>query len=79
MLLVCDSMGMAFAPFMTYYYDEVHVVRPHETYYSTAQAGGTIKEYIDYYGIDDIYVIQGNFFTADLYRKTLDRSIGDGK
>ena len=42
MLLVCDSMGMAFAPFMACYYDEVHIVRPHETYYSTAQAGGTI-------------------------------------
>lgn len=79
MLLICDSMGMAFAPFMANYYDEVHVVRPHETYYSAAQAGGTIKEYIDHYGIDDIYVVQGAFFTADLYRKTLDVSIGDGK
>ena len=79
MLLVCDSMGMAFAPFMAYYYDEVHIVRPHETYYSVEQAGGTIKDYIDYYGIDDIYVIQSNFFTGDLYRKTLERSIGDGK
>ena len=79
MLLICDSMGMAFAPFMANYYDEVHVVRPHETYYSAAQAGGTIKEYIDYYGIDDIYVVQGAFFTADLYRKTLDQAIGDGR
>ena len=77
MLLICDSMGMAFAPFMAYYYDEVHIVRPHETYYSTKMAGGTIKQYIDHYGIDDIYVVQSNFFTWDLYRDTLDRSIGD--
>ncbi len=79
MLLVCDSMGMAFAPFMLNYYDEVHIVRPHTTYYSIEQAGGTIKEYFDYYGIDDIYVIQSNFFTGDLYRQELRRSIGDGK
>ena len=79
MLLVCDSMGMAFAPFMACYYDEVHIVRPHETYYSTAQAGGTIRAYIEHYGIEDIYVVQSNFFTGDLYRKTLSVSIGDGK
>ena len=77
MLLICDSMGMAFAPFMAYYYDEVHVVRPHSTYYSVKEAGGTIKQYIDYWGIDDIYVVQTNFFTGDLYRVELDRSIGD--
>ena len=77
MLLVCDSMGMAFAPFMAYYYDEVHVVRPHSTYYSVEEAGGTIKEYIDYWGIDDIYVVQSNFFSGDLYRVELNRSIGD--
>ena len=79
MLLVCDSMGMAFAPFMLNYYDEVHIVRPHSTYYSVEQAGGTIKEYIDHYGIDDIYVVQSNFFTADLYRTELRKSIGDGQ
>ena len=77
MLLICDSMGMAFAPFMAYYYDEVHVVRPHSTYYSVKEAGGTIKQYIDYWGIDDIYVVQANFFTGDLYRVELARSIGD--
>lgn len=77
MLLICDSMGMAFAPFMAYYYDEVHVVRPHSTYYSAKEAGGTIKQYIDYWGIDDIYIVQSNFFTGDLYRVELDRSIGD--
>lgn len=77
MLLICDSMGMAFAPFMAYYYDEVHIVRPHSTYYSVKEAGGTIKQYIDYWGIDDIYVIQSNFFTGDLYRVELNRSIGD--
>ena len=79
MLLICDSMGMAFAPFMAYYYDEVHIVRPHSTYYSVKEAGGTIKQYIDYWGIDDIYIVQSNFFTGDLYRVELDRSIGDGK
>ena len=77
MLLICDSMGMAFAPFMAYYYDEVHIVRPHSTYYSVKEAGGTIKQYIDYWGIDDIYVVQANFFTGDLYRVELNRSIGD--
>lgn len=77
MLLICDSMGMAFAPFMAYYYDEVHIVRPHSTYYSVKEAGGTIKQYIDYWGIDDIYVVQSNFFTGDLYRVELARSIGD--
>jgi hypothetical protein len=77
MLLISDSMGMAFAPFMAYYYDEVHVVRPHSTYYSAKEAGGTIKQYIDYWGIDDIYIVQSNFFTGDLYRVELARSIGD--
>ena len=52
-------------------------MRPHSTYYSTEEAGGTIKQYIDYWGIDDIYVVQTNFFTGDLYRVELNRSIGD--
>ncbi len=77
MLLICDSMGMPFAPYMAYYYDEVHVVRPHSTYYSAKEAGGTIKQYIDYWGIDDIYVVQCNFFTGDLYRVEISHSIGD--
>ena len=56
-LVVCDSFGNAFTPFLLPYYDEVHMVDPRKGYYSKAEAGGNIGELIRAFGINDVYII----------------------
>ena len=56
-LVVCDSFGNAFAPYLLPYYDEVHMADPRAKYFNRAQAGGSISELIDYFHIDDVYII----------------------
>lgn len=57
-LVICDSFGNNFSSYLFPYYDEVHMCdfRP-DKYYDISKAGGTISEQIEYYGIDDVYVI----------------------
>lgn len=56
-LVICDSFGNAFTPFLLPYYDEVHMTDPRNGYYSAQEAGGSMGEMIRYHGIDDIYVV----------------------
>ena len=56
-LIISDSFGNAFAPYLLPYYDEVHMVDFRYDYFSKAEAGGNISELMKYYGIDDVYVI----------------------
>lgn len=56
-LVICDSFGNAFTPYLLAYYDEVHMTDFRKGYYSKNAAGGNISELIQYYGIDDVYII----------------------
>lgn len=56
-LVICDSFGNVFAPYLLPHYDEVHMTDPRNGYYSLVAAGGSIGELIGYFGIDDVYVI----------------------
>ena len=56
-LIITDSFGNAFAPYMFPYYDEVHMVDLRPAYYNEYISGGSVKEYIEQYGIDDVYVM----------------------
>ena len=65
-LVICDSFGNAFAPYLLPYYDEVHMTDFRNDYYNKREAGGSIGELIEYYQIDDVYIVTS---TANGLRK----------
>ncbi len=56
-LVMCDSFGNCFAPFLTPYYDEVHMVDLRKGNFTSEAAGASVGDYMREYGIDDVYVI----------------------
>ena len=56
-LVICDSYGNAFTPYLLAYYDEVHMCDFRYGYYDHDEAGGYIKDNIAKYGIDDVYIV----------------------
>ena len=56
-LVLCDSFGNAFTPYLLPYYDEVHMADFRSGEYDFNQAGGTIAEQIKFYGINDVYIV----------------------
>lgn len=56
-LVICDSFGNAFVPYLLPYYDEVHMTDLRSSYYNEQEAGGTFSELVKYHQIDDIYVV----------------------
>lgn len=56
-LIITDSFGNAFTPYLFPYYDEVHILDLRPSYYSRSTAGYSVREYIEYYGVDDVYVM----------------------
>ena len=65
-LVICDSFGNAFTPYLLPYYDEVHMTDFRNDYYDKNEAGGSIGELIEYYQIDDVYIVTS---TANGLRK----------
>lgn len=65
-LVVCDSFGNAFTPYLLAYYDEVHMVDFRSDGYSKSEAGGSIGEMMKHHKIDDVYIITS---TANGLRK----------
>ena len=65
-LIICDSFGNDFAPYLLPYYDEVHMTDFRYGYYDKSEAGGTMASLCAYHGIDDIYLV---FSTANGLRK----------
>ena len=56
-LLLSDSFGNAFLPYLLPYYGEVHMTDLRLSYFEPTEAGGTFRELVEYHGIDDIYVL----------------------
>ena len=65
-LVICDSFGNAFAPYLLAYYDEVHMVDFRSDGYSKSEAGGSIGEMMLHHKIDDVYIVTS---TANGLRK----------
>lgn len=65
-LVICDSFGNAFTPYLFAYYDEVHMVDFRSDGYSKREAGGSIGEMMKHHKIDDVYIITS---TANGLRK----------
>ena len=56
-LVICDSFGTSFTPYLMPYYDKIVVTDLRPDYYDAKQAGGTVREYIEQYEVDDIYMV----------------------
>ena len=56
-LVICDSYGNAFTPYLLPYYDEVHMTDFRNGEYDKETSGGNISEMMTYYNIDDVYII----------------------
>ena len=65
-LVICDSFGNAFTPFLLAYYDEVHMCDFRYSRYDKHETGGSIGYLLKYYGIDDVYIVTS---TANGLRK----------
>ena len=56
-LVICDSFGLAFVPFIAPYYDRVCLVDLRDTHSFVTQGGVGLRKYIEHYGVDDVYFI----------------------
>jgi len=56
-LIFGDSFNTAFVPFIVPYYDNVTVVDLRDNYYVPELAGASIREYMEEYGADDVYIV----------------------
>lgn len=56
-LLISDSFGNVFLPYLLPYYGEVHMTDLRDDYYDEKEAGGTFAELLRYHGADDVYVV----------------------
>jgi len=56
-LLISDSFGNVFLPYLLPYYGTVHMTDLRGSYFDEKEAGGTFRELVAYHGIDDIYVV----------------------
>ena len=65
-LVLCDSFGNAFTPYLLPYYEEVHMADFRKGSYSKNAVGGSIGQIIQKYGIDDVYIVTS---TANGLRK----------
>ena len=56
-LLISDSFGNVFLPYLLPHYGEVHMTDLRDDYYDEDDAGGTFAELVRYHQPDDIYVV----------------------
>ena len=62
-LLITDSFGLGYLPFLTANYAQVHYYDPR--YYEADQVGYTVAEMIEKYEIQDIYVVVGDLHSFE--------------
>lgn len=62
-LLITDSFGLGFLPFLTANYGEVHYYDPR--YFDQSTVGYSVAEMIEKYNIQDIYVVVGDLHSFD--------------
>lgn len=56
-LVISDSYGYCFVPYLVPYYDEVHTVDLRTEYFNLATAGYTVSEYLKAYEVDEVYFV----------------------
>lgn len=75
-LVICDSFGMTFMPFLTSNYKQIHYCD--SRYFDDKKAGGSIAELIEKYDIQDVYVVVGaiHSFNSSFLLSDLNNSLG---
>lgn len=75
-LVITDSFGMTFMPFLTANYKQIHYCDPR--YFDAKKAGGTIAELIEKYEIQDVYVVVGaiHSFNSSFLLSDLNKGLG---
>lgn len=56
-LIICDSYGNAFLPYLTPYYDRVCMADLRDSSSFGSMGGASVREYIEHYAIDDVYFV----------------------
>ena len=56
-LIVGDCFTIPLIPYLAPYYDQIISTDVRDNFYSVYLAGANIGDYIEYYGVDDIYVV----------------------
>lgn len=62
-LVMMDSFGLGYLPFLTANYKQVHYYDPR--YYDKSKVGYSVAEMIEMYNIQDIYVVVGDLHSFD--------------
>lgn len=72
-LLIADSFGNVFLPYLMPYYGEVHMTDLRASYFDEKLAGGTFRELLSYHGIDDVYIVlsTSNGIKSDTCQKAI--------
>ncbi len=73
-LVVCDSFGNAFVPYIAPYYDKVCLVDLRDSHdFVTGGGGAPLRDYIREYGVDDVYFIvsRGTGINSDYMQYTV--------
>jgi len=60
-IMVTDSFGLTLTPFLAPYYDRILYVDLRDSCFNLQDSGGTIRDYIEYYGADDLYMISSAY------------------
>lgn len=66
-LVVGDCFNTVLLPYLTPYYDAVLMTDFRDEYYRPTDAGAGVREYLEYYGIDDIYIVSSTWSPPDGY------------
>ena len=56
-LVIGDSFTNSFIPYLVPYYDQIISTDFRDGTYSLSEAGANAHQYIEYYGVDDIYIL----------------------
>ena len=74
-LIIGDSYMTAFLPYLTPYYDNITIADFRDGRYEPWEAGGSIRQYIEAYGADDVYFLTCTWTPLDgtvLSRRIID-------
>ena len=77
-LVICDSFGLAFVAYAAPYYDKVCLADLRETNSFVTGGGASLRKYIQYYDIDDVYFIvsRGCGINSAYMQKTVVKYLG---
>lgn len=66
-MLISDCFGMAFVPYLTAYYDTVLMTDFRDEYYKPTAAGASAREYMQLYGVSDVFVLTSTWTPPGSY------------